>query len=61
MTTYSGCLKGLLSFISVTVFNMYNVLSTYSGDHQQGPSTSQSGHYLRNGAEKIHWISPLTL
>ena len=30
-------------------------------DHQQGPSTSQSGPYLRNGAEKIRWISPLHL
>ena len=29
--------------------------------HQQGPSTSQSGLYLRNGAEKIQWISPLHL
>ena len=29
--------------------------------HQQGPSTSQSGPYLRNGAEKIRWISPLYL
>ena len=29
--------------------------------HQQGPSTSQSGPYLRNGAEKIWWISPLHL
>ena len=28
---------------------------------QQGPSTSQSGPYLRNGAEKIRWISPLHL
>ena len=27
--------------------------------HQQGPSTSESGPYLRNGAEKIRWISPL--
>ena len=27
----------------------------------QGPSTSQSGPYLRNGAEKIWWISPLHL
>ena len=27
--------------------------------HQQGPSTSQSGPYLKNGAEKIWWISPL--
>ena len=27
--------------------------------HQQGPSTSQSGPYLKNGAEKIRWISPL--
>ena len=26
--------------------------------HQQGPSTSQSGPYLKNGAEKIRWISP---
>ena len=26
--------------------------------HQQGPSISQSGPYLRNGAEKIRWISP---
>ena len=30
-------------------------------DHQQGPSTSQSGPYLRDGAEKIRWISPLPL
>ena len=29
--------------------------------HQQGPSTSQSGPYLRNSAEKIRWISPLPL
>ena len=29
--------------------------------HQQGPSTSQSGPYLRCGAEKIQWISPLPL
>ena len=27
-------------------------------DHQQGPSTSQSGPYLKNGAEKIWWTSP---
>ena len=30
-------------------------------DRQQGPSTSQSGPYLRNGTEKIWWISPLPL
>ena len=30
-------------------------------DRQQGPSTSQSGPYVRNGAEKIRWISPLPL
>ena len=29
--------------------------------HQQGPSTSQSGPYLKNGAESIRWISPLHL
>ena len=29
--------------------------------HQQGPSTSQSGPFLRNGAEKIRWISQLPL
>ena len=29
--------------------------------HQQGPCTSQSGHFLRSGAEKIRWISPLPL
>ena len=29
--------------------------------HQQGPSTSQSGPYLRDGSEKIRWISPLPL
>ena len=29
--------------------------------HQQEPSTSQSGPYLRNGAEKIRWTSPLHL
>ena len=30
-------------------------------DHQQGLSTGQSGPYLKNGAEKIRWISPLHL
>ena len=30
-------------------------------DCQQGPSTSQSWPYLRNGTEKIRWISPLPL
>ena len=30
-------------------------------DCQQGPSTSQSIPYLRNGEEKIQWISPLPL
>ena len=30
-------------------------------DCQQGPSTSQSGPYWKNGAEKIRWISPLPL
>ena len=29
--------------------------------HQQGPSRSQSGPYLKNGAEKIWWTSPLHL
>ena len=29
--------------------------------HQQGPSTSQSGPYSKNAAEKIQWISPLHL
>ena len=29
--------------------------------HQQGPSTSQSGPYLKNDAEKIWWIFPLPL
>ena len=29
--------------------------------HQQGPSTSQSGPFLKNGAEEIRWISPLCL
>ena len=29
--------------------------------HQQGPSTSQCWPYLRSGAEKIRWISPLPL
>ena len=29
--------------------------------HQQGPSTNQSGSYLRNGTKKIWWISPLPL
>ena len=28
---------------------------------QQGPSTSQSWPFLKNGAEKIRWISPLHL
>ena len=28
-------------------------------DRQQGPSTNQSRPYLKNGAEKIQWISPL--
>ena len=30
-------------------------------DRQQEPFTSQSGPYLKNGAERIRWISPLHL
>ena len=29
--------------------------------HQQEPSINQNGPYLKNGAEKIRWISPLPL
>ena len=29
--------------------------------HQQRPSTSQRGPYLKNCAEKFWWISPLSL
>ena len=33
----------------------------FHNNPQQGPSTGQSGPYLKNGAEKIRWISPLHL
>ena len=39
---------------------LFEKLLPLSG-HQQGPSTSQSGPYLKNGAEKIRWISALHL
>ena len=42
-------------------FSVEVVELLFLSGHQQGPSTSQSGPYLKNCAEKIRWISPLHL
>ena len=54
------CLEVDSSKIKASLWRWQRQLLHLRG-HQQGPSTSQSGPYLRNGAGKIRWISPLHL
>ena len=50
------------------MFDVANWIARLNGEDgpggtpsQQGPSTSQSWPYLKNGSEKIRWISPFPL
>ena len=57
----SWCLGVDSSKYKASLWRWQSVLLPLKG-HQQGPFTSQSGPYLRNGAEKIiWWMSPLPL
>ena len=57
---HAWCLEADNSKNKASLWRWQRELLLLSG-HQQGPSTSQSGPYLKNGAEKIRWISPLHL
>ena len=57
---HAWCLGADNSKNKASLWRWQRELLLLSG-HQQGPSTSQSGPYLKNGAEKIRWISPLHL
>ena len=57
---HAWCLGADNSKNKASLWRWQRELLPLSG-HQQGPSTSQSGPYLKNGAEKIRWISPLHL
>ena len=58
--TTAWCLGADNSKNKASLWRWQRELLPLSG-HQQGPSTGQSGPYLKNGAEKIRWISPLHL
>ena len=60
LNLHAWCLGADNSKNKASLWRWQRVLLPLSG-HQQGPSTSQSGPYLKNGAEKIRWISPLHL
>ena len=60
LNLHTWCLGVDNSKNKASLWRWQRVLVLLSG-HQQGPSTSQSGPYLKNGAEKIRWISPLHL
>ena len=60
LNLHAWCLGADNSKNKATLWRWQRELLLLSG-HQQGPSTSQSGPYLKNGAEKIRWISPLHL
>ena len=60
LNLYAWCLGADNSKNKASLWRWQRELLLLSG-HQQGPSTSQSGPYLKNGAEKIRWISPLHL
>ena len=59
LNLHAWCLGVDSSKINVSLWRWQRELLPLRG-HQQGPSTSQSGPYLRNGAEKIRWISQTT-
>ena len=58
LNLHAWCLGADNSKNKASLWRWQRELLPLSG-HQQGPSTSQSGPYLKNGAEKIRWISPL--
>ena len=60
LNLHAWCLGADNSKNKASLWRWQRELLPLSG-HQQGPSTSQSGPYLKNGAEKIWWISPLHL
>ena len=60
LNLHAWCLGADNSKNKASLWRWQRELLLLSG-HQQGPSTSQSGPYLKNGAEKIRWISPLHL
>ena len=60
LNLHAWCLGADNSKNKTSLWRWQRELLLLSG-HQQGPSTSQSGPYLKNGAEKIRWISPLHL
>ena len=60
LNLHAWCLGADNSKNKASLWRWQRELLLLSG-HQQGPSTSQSGPYLKNGAEKIRWISPLNL
>ena len=60
LNLHAWCLGADNSKNKASLWRWQRELLPLSG-HQQGPSTSQSGPYLKKGAEKIRWISPLHL
>ena len=60
LNLHAWCLGVDNSKNKASLWRWQRELLSLSG-HQQGPSTGQSGPYLKNGAEKIRWISPLHL
>ena len=60
LNLHAWCLGADNSKNKASLWRWQRELLLLSG-HQQEPSTSQSGPYLKNGAEKIRWISPLHL
>ena len=60
LNLHTWCLGADNSKNKASLWRWQRELLLLSG-HQQGPSTSQSGPYLKNGGEKIRWISPLHL
>ena len=60
LNLHAWCLGADNSKNKASLWRWQRELLPLSG-HQQGPSTSQSGPFLKNGAEKIRWISPLHL
>ena len=60
LNLHAWCLGADNSKNKASLWRWQRELLLISG-HQQGPSTNQSGPYLKNSAEKIWWISPLHL
>ena len=60
LNLHAWCLGADSSKNKASLWRWQRELWPLSG-HQQKPSTSQSGPYLKNIAEKIRWISPLHL